>query len=111
MDPPAAQSHQRAPNTAFVALGRLATQGVSAGINEASERGPGEGKEPSPMSRECNRVVVCTDGAGAARLGSRLIVLRQLRTFPGQLQLLYDSAEATSAAAALAHPSRSLWHT
>jgi hypothetical protein len=59
------------------------------------------------MSRECNRVVVCTDGAGAARLGSRLIVLRQPRTFPGQLQLLYDTAEATSAAAALAHPSRS----
>ena len=42
------------------------------------------------MSRECNRVVVCTDGAGAARLGSRLIVLRQPRTFPGQLQPIYD---------------------
>ena len=63
------------------------------------------------MSRECNRVVVCTDGAGAARLGSRLIVLRQPRTFPGQLQQLYDTAEATSAAAALAHPSRSLCPT
>ena len=59
------------------------------------------------MSRECNRVVVCTDGAGAAQLGSRLIVLRQPRTFPGQLQQLYDTAEATSAADALAHPSRS----
>jgi hypothetical protein len=102
----AAQSHQSAPNTAFVALGRLATKGVSAGINEASELGLGEGKEPSPVSRERNRVVVYTDGAGAAQLGSRLIVLRQPRTLLGQLQLLYDTAKATSAAAALPHPSR-----
>jgi hypothetical protein len=48
------------------------------------------------MSRECNRVVVCTDGAGAARLGSRLIVLRQPRTFLGQHQPVYNTAWSPS---------------